>query len=74
MLNKSTTHNQHFAFSSMTVKSPDSYREIVLKNLKSKIHKSKILLGFPNVPFNAVVFEGERKLCGGVHEWREISI
>jgi hypothetical protein len=28
------------------------------KNLNSKITKSKILLGFPNVPFNAVVFGG----------------
>ena len=30
------------------------------KNLfqKSKITKSKIFLGFPNVPFNAVVFGG----------------
>jgi hypothetical protein len=26
------------------------------KNQNSKITKSKILLGFPNVPFNAVVF------------------
>jgi hypothetical protein len=42
---------------------------------KSKITKSKIFLGFQNVPFNAVVFGGgKRSPCGGVHEWREISI
>jgi hypothetical protein len=32
-------------------------KNLIIKS-KIKIHKSKIFLGFPNVPFNAVVFGG----------------
>ena len=46
-----------------TADPPDIYRdrrrgEKEPHHVKIKIHKSKIFLGFPNVPFNAVVFGG----------------
>jgi hypothetical protein len=39
------------------VREPHHDKNVFIKS-KFKNHKSKIFLGFPNVPFNAVVFGG----------------